>query len=407
MIWLWMAGIAVLAIALTLWPLWAGSADRGVRRRALNVASYRTRMAEIDAEIEAGTVEAESAQSLRDEAAARLLADAAPDLVAPDSTVPDRRSWGLAVVGAVAIIAVSAVGYYFADSRQIAGWIAEAERDPAAGQQLAVDSMVRRLEQRLEREPDNAEGWAMLGRSYSVQGRHVDAVTAYERANRLSSAAPDADWLADEAEVRLMAQEERSLQGLPRQLFERALAIEPAHAKALWYAGLAAAEAGDYGVALDRWLALQQTELPDDFRAVLEARLPELARLAGRELPSPPSPPAGPRLVIEVALDPALAAEIAAGDTLFVLARRPDATGPPLAVRRMTAAELPLQVTLDDSNAMAPAFKLSTADRWEVVARISRSGTPQAQPGDLEGTVLVDKAQATQPISLKIDRRLP
>lgn len=407
MIWLWMAGIAVLAVALTLWPLWGGSAGGGVRRRALNVASYRTRMAEIDVEIEAGTVEAESAQALRDEAAARLLADAAPDVAAPDSTVPDRRSWGLAVVGAAAIIAVSGIGYYFADSRQIAGWIAEAERDPAAGEQLAVDNMVRRLEQRLEREPDDTEGWAMLGRSYSVQGRYADAVAAYERANRLTSAAPVADWLADEAEVRIMVQEERSLQGLPRQLFERALAVDPGHAKALWYAGLAAAQAGDYGVALDRWLALRSGDLPDDFRGVLEARLPELARLAGRELPALAPTSAGPRLVIDVALDPALAGEVAAGDTLFVLARRPGAAGPPLAVRRMTAAELPLQVTLDDSNAMAPAFKLSTAERWEVVARISRGGTPQAQPGDLEGTVLVDKDQAAQPISLKIDRRLP
>lgn len=408
MIWLGMAGIAVLAVALTLWPLWAGSAGSGVRRRALNVASYRTRMAEIDAEIEAGTVEAESAQALRDETAARLLTDAAPDDAALESAIPERRSWVLALAGATIIVAVSGIGYYFADSRQIAGWIAEAERDPAAGQQLAVDSMVQRLEQRLVREPDDAEGWAMLGRSYSVQGRYADAVPAYERANRLTSAAPVADWLADEAEVRIMVQEERSLQGLPRQLFERALAVDPGHAKALWYAGLAAAQAGDYGVALDRWLALRSGDLPDDFRGVLEARLPELARLAGRELPAlAPTSAAGPRLVIDVALDPALAGEVAAGDTLFVLARRPDAAGPPLAVRRMTAAELPLQVTLDDSNAMAPAFKLSTAERWEVVARISRGGTPQAQPGDLEGTVLVDKDQAAQPISLKIDRRLP
>lgn len=408
MSWLWMGGVAVLAVALSLWPLWAGSTGSTPRRRALNVASYRTRMAEIEDEVEAGTVEPESAQALRDETAARLLADAAPEDAAPEPAVAERRSWLLAVVGAALIVAVSGVGYYLADSRQIAAWIAEAGRDPVAGQRLAMESMVQRLEQRLEREPDDAEGWAMLGRSYSAQGRYAEAATAYERANRLSSGAPDADWLAAEAEVRIMAQDERSLQGLPRQLFERSLTADPGHAKSLWYAGLAAAQAGDYGVALDRWLALRQTELPDDFRAVLDARLPELAQLAGRALPEAQvAAPAGPRLRIEVAVDPALAGAVAAGDTLFVLARRPGAAGPPLAVRRMTAAELPLQVMLDDSNAMAPAFKLSTADRWEVVARISRSGAPQAQPGDLEGSVLVEAAQAGQPIALKIDRRLP
>lgn len=400
---LWMGAIAVLAAVLTLWPLWARDGQAAPRRRALNVATYRTRMAEIDVEVEAGTVAADAAQALRDEAAARLLADTAPD-EAQAELPPPRRSWLLALFGAALIAAVAGLGYYFGDSRELAHWIAEARRDPAAGQRLAMQSMVQRLQARLQQEPEDAEGWAMLGRSRFVLGEYAEAAEAYARANRLSDAAPRADWLADEAETRIMLQENRSLQGAPRTLFERALAVDAAQPKALWYAGLAAAQAGDYEVALERWLTLRDTELPADFRSVLDARLPELARLAGRELPAPAT---AVRLALEVAVDPALAAEVRGDDTLFVLARHPDAAGPPLAVRRLRAGDLPLQLTLDDSDAMAPGVNLSSAERWEVVARISRSGTPQAQPGDLEGRVLIEAAQAAQPVALRIDRRLP
>jgi cytochrome c-type biogenesis protein CcmH len=409
----WMIGIALLAVVLTLWPLWARSPGGGPRRRALNVVGYEGRLAEIDAELAAGTLTAEAAQALREEAAARLLTDVGDEAEpAAEAGAVGRRSWGLPVVAGVFIAAVSGLGYYFGDSRQQAAWIAESRADPQAAQRLAVDSMVQRLQSRLQKEPDDAEGWAMLGRSYVVMGRYADAAGAYERANRLAVAAPRADWLADEAEVRTMLQG-HDFRGLPRQLFERALAIEPEQPKALWYAGLAAAQAGDYAVAVERWLVLRAGDLPDDFREVLNDRLQELAQLAGVDAPSAPqaagpAPTASagaPQLVLD--LEVAGELKVAASDTLFVIARRPDAAGPPLAVRRMGAAALPLQVTLDDSHAMAPGMNLSAADRWEVVARVSRSGTPQAQPGDLEGSIVVDATQARAPIRLRIDRRVP
>jgi cytochrome c-type biogenesis protein CcmH len=409
-----MAGIALLAVVLALWPLWARAPGGGPRRRALNVAGYEGRLAEIDAELAAGTLTPEAAQALRDEAAARLLADTGTDAApAPATRSVSARSRGLALGAAAFIVGVSVLGYWFGDSRQQAAWIAEARADPQAAQRLAVDSMVQRLEARLQNQPGDAEGWAMLGRSYVVMGRHAEAAAAYERANRLVAAAPRADWLADEAEVRTLLQG-HDFRGLPRQLFERALAIEPEQPKALWYAGLAAAQAGDYAVAVERWIELRAGDLPEEFRAVLDERLQELGVLAGVDAPSlPPLAPAAPassvpgaaQLVLDLELADGLG--VAASDTLFVIARRPDASGPPLAVRRLGAAALPLRVTLDDSHAMAPGMNLSAAERWEVVARISRSGAPQAQSGDLEGRVVVDAAQARTPIRLRIEQRIP
>ncbi|MEQ1438311.1 c-type cytochrome biogenesis protein CcmI [Fontimonas sp. SYSU GA230001] len=404
----WMVLIVVLAAAISLRPLWSRRAPAGdeIGRRALNVASYRSRLAEIDTEVAVGSIGADAAESMRQEAAARLLEDAGEPGV-PTAVAGTRRSWSVAGVGIALIAAVGGLGYYLGGSRELAAWIDTARQDPAAAQRLAVGAMVRRLEQRLDKAPDDAGGWAMLGRSYYVMARYAESAAAYERANRLTAAAPNADWLADEGEVRA-ALGGHDLRGLPRQLFERATAIDPQQPKALWYAGLAAAQAGEYGLALDRWLALRATELPDEFRDTLDEQLGELARRAGRELPAPTAPAAtAARLNVKIDVDAALAGEIAASDVLFVVARNPGGGGPPLAVQRLSAADLPTTVTLDDSNAMAPQFKLSSADRWEVVARVSRSGTAQAQSGDLEGRVTVGREDAAAPIRLRIDRRVP
>jgi cytochrome c-type biogenesis protein CcmH len=426
-----MAGIAVLAIGLALWPLWAKAPRQGLQRRALNVAGYRTRLQELEIEQQVGTITNEAAEPLRAEAAARLLADADATSEAPQNAdVP--RAWMLFAVSAALIVAVSVSGYLLSGSRQQADWIAQAANDPQAAQKLAIESMMQRLETRLAAEPNDSEGWAMLGRSYYVTGRFADSAGAYERANRLNSAAPDPDLLADEGEVRVLLQD-HDLRGLPRELFERALAIDPGQPKALWYGGLAAAQAGEYSLAVDRWLILRQGELPDNFRASLDERLKELAQLAGREVKLEPvvaakpvdhaalvaaaeaaeastatgAPAPGEGLILDISIDPALVGSVGASDTLFVVARRPDAPGPPLAVRRLGASSLPAQITLDDSNAMAPNIKLSSSDRWDIIARVSRSGTAQAQSGDLEGRLTVSRDQAQSPIKLVIAKRLP
>ncbi|MFA5938826.1 MAG: c-type cytochrome biogenesis protein CcmI [Sinimarinibacterium sp.] len=411
----WMGVIAVLAVALSLRPLWSrrDTTVGEVQRRALNVAGYRSRLAEIETEVAVGTIAGDAADPMRQEAATRLLDDTGEDAPtqAPVASAP--RSWVLTTVGVALIAGVCGFGYYFGDSREIASWVAEAGANPEAAQKLAVGAMVRRLETRLQKTPDDAPGWAMLGRSYYVMARYADSAGAYERANRLTAAAPNADWLADEGEVRA-ALGGHDLQGLPRQLFERSIAVDPRQPKALWYGGLAAAQGGDYGAALDRWLVLRGTELPDDFRSTLESHLKELAQLAGRELPAAAEPESAPapvastaQLTLQIDVDAALSGDIAASDTLFVVARRPDAGGPPLAVKRVSATDLPMTITLDDSNAMAPQFKLSSADRWDVIARVSRSGTAQAQSGDLEGRISVSREEARAPIRLRIDRRVP
>ncbi|HZY34130.1 MAG TPA: hypothetical protein VFE75_10220, partial [Rhodanobacter sp.] len=119
--------------------------------------------------------------------------------------------------------------------------------------------------------------------------------------------------------------------------------------------------------------------------------------------------PQGAALRVQVTLAPALKDKLAPGDALFVYARAahdPSEPGPPmpLAVAKLDPTQLPTTVTLTDAMAMTPAFKLSSVERVFVGARISHSGQPVAQPGDLEGDAGVVAVKSKTPVKISIDK---
>ena len=98
-------------------------------------------------------------------------------------------------------------------------------------------------------------------------------------------------------------------------------------------------------------------------------------------------PAAGASLAGTVSLDPSLAAKAAPGDTVFILARPADGSRMPLAIARITVAQLPYRFTLDDSMAMAPGATISSHAQITVVARVSKAGSAAPQKGDIEGSI--------------------
>jgi cytochrome c-type biogenesis protein CcmH len=397
MLYMLMALLGAGAVALLTRPWWART-ETTVAREAANVAAYKSRLAEIENDLAAGLLAADAAEPLRQEAGARLLADAA----APAPVDAPRASgvW----LAALLVPLLAAAGYYAAGTWRTQSLIERAAGDPEFAQQTAIENMVEGLAARLEQEPEDAGGWAMLGRSHAVLGRYEDAARAYARANALM---PDGnpDWLVGEGEALALARD-RDLQGRPQQLFEHALELAPAHVGALWFGGLARAQGGDYAGALGLWQRLAQQDLPEDLRAVLDARLAELARLAGTD-DSAAAPKAAAVLQLDVSLAPELAGADLSGRTLFVFARAVDGPPMPLAAQKIVAPQLPLRVRLDDSMNMLPEHTLSKFDRWVVTARLSVSGAAPAASGDLEGSLTVDRSAAAGPLALQIDRRIP
>ncbi|QAZ38332.1 c-type cytochrome biogenesis protein CcmI [Methylibium sp. Pch-M] len=339
----------------------------------------------------------------------RPLWRAAPPASAGDAaTAGPRRRLGLTAALAVFSLVVVVGGYGWLGAPGLLdlgpGSRSAAAPPPAAASGAGGDparaqiaAMVDQLAERLKSRPDDAEGWQMLSRSYAALGRHAEAVEAYRKAVALNPRDPS---LLVDLGASLVALDRDAMHGEPTRLVERALALDPAHPKALAFAGLIAFDRKDYPTAVKHWEALSRVEPPDSpfaqqIRAsVAQARqlagLPPSAEAAPAAVPatSSPSPAGAPaRVSGTVRLAPSLKDRVAPDDTLFVFARAAGEGAPrmPLAILRRQAKDLPLQFTLDDSLSMSPAARLSGATQVVVGARLSRSGDAMPQPGDLQG----------------------
>lgn len=288
------------------------------------------------------------------------------------------------------------------------------------GEVPAIADLVEKLRTRMDADPDNAEGWFLLGRTYMRLQNYAEAAHAFEQVVRLlPEETAGLLSLADAITMR----DDRRVGPRAMELLEKALQLDPDSVTAMWLLGNAAADTGDNAKALGYWQ--RAYPLLDDEPA-MQAELGQMITQAGGQPPAqaaplPPimgstamaaTPPVtdsaameGARITVEVALAPAILDKASPGDTLFVLARAESGPPMPLAVARHQVSELPLTVTLTDAMAMMPAMKLSSFPRVKVSAKVSKSGQAGTQAGDLvAGDVVVDSADPPQSVQLLIDR---
>jgi len=270
-----------------------------------------------------------------------------------------------------------------------------------AGSGPDVDEMVASLEKRLQESPDDVDGWLMLGRSYESMKQYDKAVAAIEKAVALEKGQNAQTLVA--LGITLMESQRGEISDRTTKLFESALSLQPDNPNALFYGGAAAAERGDTALAADRWEILKAMDAPPEIQDLLQRKINEW-----RGLPPPPAPEKSEGAIVSINLSVSQAASsgLPADATVFVIARDPAAPSPPIAVTRLRLAQLPLTVTLGDSDAMVAGRPLSGFSTFEVVARVSISGTPMAQSGDWSGSSLVDTSEGHS-IDLLIDQKVP
>ncbi|MDX1432649.1 MAG: c-type cytochrome biogenesis protein CcmI [Gammaproteobacteria bacterium] len=407
----WLSAGLLLALALALMvPSLLGArrrADAGAAGDAA-VGVYRTRLAELDEEHRLGMLGASELEQARTELARELLAedDAAPDAV--DPAAPRRRRLRSALAVALLVPALSLSLY---------GWLGEPgalgesgrapddERGEPHAARAELEAMTARLAERMRAEPDNAEGWLLLARSYMTLDRHAAAAAAYEAAHRLRG--DDPVLLADMAQAKALARGDDFL-GEPAELLERALALDPDQPKALWLGGFAAAQRGEPALAAARWRRLleQQPQGSEGARILAElvARIgAEPAAPAGATAPEAPAA----SLEVTVRIDERLADRVSDDDVVFVFARAVDGPPMPLAVARTRVGELPATIRLDDDDAMAPGMRLSAFARVVVGARVSRSGEARAASGDLQGLSAAVAVADGAPVEVVISEIVP
>jgi cytochrome c-type biogenesis protein CcmH len=381
--WLVAAALAALALVLVLRPLMRRPKTRELSRSEANVSIYKDQLRELDAELAAGTLSPDDHRRARLELEARLLEDVpAVEVV----SAPARGRRAALAVGLVVPLVALAVYFVTGTPRAL---------DPeATGPSAAqVEAMVARLAAKLRENPDDADGWKLLGRSYMVMGRFADAVAAFAKAAERSPR--DAQLLADFADALAMTRGQK-LAGEPARLIERALEIDPKNLKALALAGTVAFERQDYAGAAALWGRMLPLVPPDseDARAISE-NVEEAKKLAGIGASAPsgdkpaasakPTAKAHPGVRGTVRLAAELKKDVKPDDTVYVFARAAEGPPLPLAVLRAKAGELPLTFSLNDAMAMAQGMTVSAHPRVVVTARVAKSGSAKPAPGDLEG----------------------
>ncbi|MFA6310474.1 MAG: c-type cytochrome biogenesis protein CcmI [Sterolibacterium sp.] len=393
--------MALIALAWLLRPLLRRSGGvSGASRQGINSAIYRDQLVELERDRVEGSLAEHDFEQARIELQRRLLEDAAVADAPPPVPQPAKRT-ALAVA---LLVPLSAALLYALLGNPAAMQPVEARHQVTAGQ---MDEMLAKLAARLQKNPNDPQGWAMLARTYKAMSRFEEAEKAFVRAGDLVN--QDAALLAEYADL-LAVRAGGNLEGRPLQLVLQALRIEPENFMALALAGTAAYNRKDFPEATRYWSRLL-TLLPpesDDAKS-LSATLAEIGGKSGQPIAKTQGGkpgPSGKAISGSVTLAPALAAKVQPGDSLFIYAR--PVTGPrmPLALLRARAGDLPLNFTLDDSLAISPDMKLSGASEVKLEARVTKSGQAVRQPGDLIGESGMIKVGA-KGIKLSIDQVSP
>jgi cytochrome c-type biogenesis protein CcmH len=272
-----------------------------------------------------------------------------------------------------------------------------------------IEEMVTSLAERLEQEPDDLEGWKMLGRSYMTLGNPSGAVEAYERAVELSDA-QDAGALVGLGEA-LLETSGQTMSQRSISLFENALTIEPNNPAALFWGGIAAFNRGNQALAADRWELLLGTNPPAEIRPMIEQRVAAWRGqpVAQAEASPPPASTqqtgSGAIVAANLSIGDAAASAMPADADVWVIARDPAQPLPPIAVTRRRLSELPMVVELGNRDSMMPGRQLGNFAEFELVVRVSVSGQRTAQPGDWFGSLIVRPAEADS-VELSINERI-
>ncbi|MFF7107094.1 c-type cytochrome biogenesis protein CcmI [Pseudomonas sichuanensis] len=383
------AGLLLLAaLAFLLLPILRGRRRQQAEqdRTALNVALFEERVAELAAQQQAGVLDAEQLAKGRDEAARELLADTERDGAARQGHL------GKAIpLLAAVLVPAMALGLYLhfgaADKVELTQEFAKAPQ--------SMQEMTSRLERAVQAQPDSAEALYILGRTYMADQRPADAAKAFERAVSLAGRQPE--LLGQWAQALYFAADKQWSPQL-QALTEEALKADPQEVTSLGLRGIAAFEGQRYQEAIGFWQRLL-AQLPegDASRAALQGGIDRAAdklKAGGAKVEQ------SARLKVRVELAAALKDKVRPDDTVFIFARASNGPPMPLAAKRVTVAQLPIEVELSDADAMMPQMKLSDYAEVQLVARVSRAGQPTHGEWKGQSAPLASGTQAIQHLTI-------
>ena len=397
------AFVLMLAVLLALFrPFFWKTTVQHASRQQLNAAIYKEELAKLEKERVDGLIDSTTYEISHAEMRQRLFQDT-------------HEADGVAVLGSPkkTIIAISLFVPIAAVLMYV--WLGSAQQIADSGAKQAVtqqdiEKMVAGLAAKMEQEPDNLKGWVILARSYRVMGRPLDAEKAYDRAGAYLDS--DAQLLADYADV-AASNANGNFAGKPQAIINRALKVDPNNMMALWLAGTADYNRGDYRSAVKAWERLAKL-LPADSEdlkmiqgSIMEARSKgNLPPASGASRAATPAIASSAKSIGGiVTISPELKSRIKPDYTVMVIARAPGARMP-VAIMQAKAAELPLNFVLNDALAMSPNALISNLSEATIEVRISKAGQAKAESGDLYSNMQTVKL-GTSNLKIVVDQVRP
>jgi len=303
----------------------------------------------------------------------------------------------------------------------------QSAHDTQGGQ---MDALIASLQQRMQENPGDPEGWLILGRSLKTMQRYDEAEDALANANRMIPNNPTI--MVELAETKLFNSGQATISDEARQLLEAALAIDPNQQKGLWIMGLAAAQAGEDGEAVSYWTKLLDQLDPgsgpyqsiSEQIAMAQTRMGQpvtvgavAAQSAGGEMPVAHPPMAKPAentaaadgfsIPVTVDLGSDISGPFPASAALFIFVHPTGAVGMPLAVKRMAPQGFPMKLQFTDADLLRPGQSLQDFDQLDISARISMAGVASSASGDIQADRITINTKDIPAIALNLDQRVP
>jgi cytochrome c-type biogenesis protein CcmH len=450
MFWAALLLMLLVAIIILVYPLLRAFRQQSIAYRQSNLELYEDKLKELETDLGEGRIDHERYQIARQEIDRELLQDVpleSRENASLHYSARLVRHPGLALVIAVFLPMVSLLiymqlGMHAAGEGNVqvqaqAETATETETHPGPGTQESIAKMVQALADRVNANGGTLEEWTMLGRAYKHMGEYAKSATAFEEAVALNGSA---QLMLEQAEAIAM-QHNRRFTPASRTLALKALAQEPDNVNALWFAGVAEFQAGNYRQSIDHLSKLTDVAQSDeevgksiklyisqarDKLAAAGEQVPPMVQFAdasttstspmvaragatatNTESPKTSTAATGASVQVHVDVSDAVRGKYQGGDTVFVYAKALRGPKMPLAVQRITLDQLPTTVVLDDSMAMMQGMNMSAFGSVMISARLSKSGSAITQSGDYIGQAEVADVSNAGKVNIVIDTQVP
>jgi cytochrome c-type biogenesis protein CcmH len=420
--WVLLLLMLLVAVVILIYPLLRTKGSAAIAYKDSNLGLYDDKLAELETDLGEGRIDHEQYQLARQEIDRELLLDIpteSRETASVHYTSEVRRQPGLALMISVflpmvALLVYMKLGMHASTDMQQAHTQTPVAQAQQPGQAGSLEDMTRSLADRLQQKGGSQEEWAMLGRAYKHLGQHMMSVKAYEQANKMT---PNAQLMIEQAESMALGNSQRFTPEA-RALVMRALELEPDNLNVLWFAGVAEFQAGNYRNSIEHLSRLsdeakKDPEVERSLRLYIDKARSQLIA-AGEDIPTTDEiigaaavsgdvAASGANVQVKVDVSSEVRSRFNPGDTVFVYAKA--AAGPkmPLAAQRLTLAQLPATVTLDDSMAMMEGMNMSAFGSVVISARVTTTGSAIAKAGDYIGQFNVEDVSKTELVNIQID----